>query len=99
MEYVWQFGRFGAGSIMAWTAANALRYNFDLSGKPRLGVRADIASGDNNPNSPNLQTFNPLFPSGAYFNLANPIGPSNIIDLHPVFDVHLTDKVTLIAER
>jgi hypothetical protein len=98
MAYVWQFGRFEAGSIMAWTASNALRYNFDLPGKPRLGVRADVASGTNNRNSPNLQTFNPLFPSGVYFNLANPIGPSNIIDLHPVFDVHVTDKVTLIAD-
>ena len=97
-EYVWQFGTFGQGTIMAWTAANAVRYNFDLPFKPSFGVRADVASGDSNPNSPNLQTFNPLFPSGAYFNLANPIGPSNIIDLHPVLTLHPTDKVTFIAD-
>ena len=93
-EYVWQFGTFGQGNIMAWTAANAVRYNFDLPFKPSFGVRADVASGDSSPNSPNLQTFNPLFPSGAYFNLANPIGPSNIIDLHPVLTLHPTGKVT-----
>jgi hypothetical protein len=91
-EYVYQFGTFGSGSIAAWTAANAVRYNFDLPLKPRLGVRADVASGDQNPNTPNLQTFNPLFPSGAYFSLGNPLGPSNIIDLH------LTENLLLIAD-
>jgi hypothetical protein len=89
LEYVWQFGTFGSGNIGAWTAANAVRYTFsDLPLTPRLGLRFDIASGDNNPTSPNLQTFNPLFPTGAYFNLLNPVGPLNIIDLHPSLDVY-----------
>ena len=49
-EYVWQFGRFGHGDIDAWTAANAVRYNFQgLPLKPRFGVRFDVASGDLNP--------------------------------------------------
>jgi hypothetical protein len=99
VEYVWQFGTFGAGNINAWTAAQALRYNFtELPLKPRFGVRADVASGDNNTSSANLQTFNPLFPSGIYFNLANPVGPSNMIDLHPVLDLHFGEKVTLTAD-
>jgi hypothetical protein len=94
-EYVWQFGTFGHGDIDAWTAANAVRYNFQgLPLSPRFGVRFDVASGDLNPHSPNLQTFNPLFPSGAYFNLANPIGPQNIIDCHPVLDLNFSEKLT-----
>jgi len=98
-EYVWQFGRFGRGDIEAWTAANAVRYNFNgLPLRPRFGVRFDVASGDRNPRSPNLQTFNPLFPSGAYFNLANPIGPQNIIDLHPVLDLNFGENVTATAD-
>lgn len=98
-EYVWQFGRFGRGAIEAWTAANAVRYNFEeWPLRPRLGLRFDVASGDVNPHSPNLQTFNPLFPSGAYFNLANPIGPQNIIDLHPVLDLNFGEKVTTTAD-
>lgn len=98
-EYVWQFGRFGGGDIGAWTAANAIRYNFvGLPLSPRFGVRFDVASGDLNPRSPNLQTFNPLFPSGAYFNLANPIGPQNIIDFHPVLDLNLGASVTVTAD-
>jgi hypothetical protein len=94
-EYLWQFGTFGPGTIEAWTAAHAVRYNFsDLPLKPRLGLRFDIASGDNNPATPNLQTFNPLFPSGIYFNLLNPVGPLNMIDLHPTIDLTVGPKVT-----
>jgi hypothetical protein len=96
VEYLWQFGTFGSGNIEAWSAANAIRYNFsDLPLKPRLSLRFDVASGDNNPNSPNLQTFNPLFPSGIYFNLLNPVGPLNMIDLHPTLDLYPSDKVTV----
>lgn len=99
LEYVYQFGDFGSGRINAWTAANAVRYNFaDAPFKPALGVRFDVASGDQNANSPNLQTFNPLFPSGAYFNLTGPFGPQNIIDLHPTLDVHLRDDLALSAD-
>jgi hypothetical protein len=96
LEYVWQFGTFGPGAIEAWSAANAVRYNFaDLPLKPRLGLRFDLTSGDNNPASPNLQTFNPLFPSGMYFNLLNPVGPLNMIDLHPTLDLYAGEKVTV----
>jgi len=96
LEYVGQFGRFGSGNIEAWTAANAIRYNFaDLPLKPRLGLRFDVTSGDQNPATANLQTFNPLFPSGIYFNLLNPVGPQNMIDLHPTLDLYAGDKVTL----
>jgi hypothetical protein len=99
LEYVYQFGRFGSGNIEAWTASNAVRYNFQtLPLRPSLGLRFDFASGNRNPRSSGLQTFNPLFPSGAYFNLANPIGPQNIIDLHPVLNLQLGAKVTMTAD-
>ncbi|WP_422928091.1 alginate export family protein [Singulisphaera sp. PoT] len=99
LEYVYQFGDFGSGRINAWTAANAVRYNFaDAPLTPALGLRFDVASGDRNPNSANLQTFNPLFPSGAYFNLTGPFGPQNIIDLHPTLDLHLRKDLTLSAD-
>jgi hypothetical protein len=99
LEYDWQFGKFGTGTIQAWSAAHAVRYNLsDLPLKPRVGLRFDITSGDNNPASPNLQTFNPLFPSGMYFNLLNPVGPLNMIDLHPTLDLFAGEKVTVSAD-
>ncbi len=39
-----------------------------------------------------------MFPTGAYLNLANPIGPANFIQLHPTTDVRFGDKVTLLAD-
>jgi hypothetical protein len=96
LEYDWQFGEFGPGNLEAWSAAHAIRYNLsDLPLKPRLGLRFDVTSGDNNPASANLQTFNPLFPSGIYFNLLNPVGPLNMIDLHPTLDLYVGEKLTL----
>ena len=99
VEAIWQFGRFGRGNIEAGAIASATRYNFDeLPLRPRVGLVADITSGDRNPRSPNLQTFNPMFPTGAYLNLANPLGPANFIQLHPTTDVRFRDKVTLLAD-
>jgi hypothetical protein len=99
LEYDWQFGTFGSGNLEAWSAAHAIRYNFsDLPLKPRLGLRLDFTSGDNDPATPNLQTFNPLFPSGMYFNLLNPVGPLNMIDLHPTVDLYAGEKVTVSVD-
>ena len=99
VEFVWQFGTFGSGTILAWAVASATRYSFSaLPLRPRLGLVADITSGDRDPNSADLQTFNPLFPTGAYFNLADPVGPSNFIHLHPVLDLFFGKYVTATAK-
>jgi hypothetical protein len=98
-EFVYQFGRFGDGEIQAWTAASDTGYTLpSLPWRPRLGLKADIASGDRNPASRSLQTFNPLFPKGAYFNEADLIGPANFIDLHPTLDLHVSHGLTVGAD-
>lgn len=99
IEALWQFGRFGRGNLEAWAVASATRYNFDkLPLRPRVGLVADITSGDRNPRSPNLQTYNPMFPTGAYLNLANPIGPANFIQVHPSADIRFGEKMTVEAD-
>ena len=81
-EFVGQFGSFGNDDILAWTAASDTGWTFaDAPAKPRVFLRADIASGDHG--GSNLGTFNPLFPRGAYFNEASLIGPQNLMDLQP----------------
>jgi hypothetical protein len=91
-EFIYQWGSFGNGDIRAWTAASDTGYTFDyLPLSPRLALKADITSGDNNPNNPDLQTFNPLFPKGAYFSEDGLIGPSNHMDLNPTADLHFAD--------
>ncbi|HTP66240.1 MAG TPA: alginate export family protein, partial [Geobacteraceae bacterium] len=98
-EALFQWGSFGNGDIRAWTVASDTGYTIaSLPLSPRIGLRTDIASGDEDPSNPDLQTFNPLFPKGAYFSEAGLIGPVNFIDLNPCLDLHLTDRLTLIFD-
>ena len=82
-EAVWQWGTFGQSRIRAWTLASDTGYRPGLRGSPRVGVRADVTSGDRDRSDRTLGTFNPLFPKGAYFGLIAPTGPLNHIDIHP----------------
>jgi len=66
--------------------------------KPRLGFKANVTSGDKDPNNPNLETFNPLFPKGNYFGQLTPVGPLNHRDLHPDLQLTLLKNVSLIAD-
>lgn len=95
-EVVGQVGSFGGDAIRAWTIASDTGWTFsDVPMSPRLFLRADVASGDHSGAS--LGTFNPLFPRGAYFNEAALIGPQNLMDLQPGFELALLPSVTLSA--
>lgn len=95
----YQFGSFGKGRINAWTFASDTGYTFDNAPlRPRLGFKADVTSGDKDPNDPDLQTFNALFPKGAYFGELSPIGPYNHMDLHPAINLKLSKHIELLAE-
>ena len=98
-EGVLQWGRFGAGDIRAWTVSSddGFRTN-SLPSQPRIGLKADIISGDRNPLSNTLGTFNALYPKGAYFSDADLIGPSNLSDLHPSIELHLTKTLSLTPD-
>jgi hypothetical protein len=95
-EAVCQWGRFGVGPIRAWTAASDSGLTLStMMGHPRLGLQADITSGDRDASEPTLQSFNPLFPRGAYFSESQLIGPINHIDVHPSVDLHPLSQVTV----
>ena len=55
-------------------------------------------SGDRNPKSRDVQTFNPLCPRGTYFGAIALIGPANLIDVHPSLDLQPTPHVTVSAD-
>ncbi len=94
-EGVYQFGKFGTSDIVAWTISSNLAYTFQSAAmKPQLGVKAELISGDKKYNDGRLNTFNPLFPRGAYFGLAALIGPSNLADIHPFTELELTSKLS-----
>ncbi len=89
-EAVYQFGKFGQQAIRAWTASIELYYGLpSLRLKPKLGLKAEVISGDQNAEDGKLQTFNPLYPRGGYFGLLALIGPANLIDLHPSLSLDL----------
>lgn len=98
LEALYQFGRWGANPIAAYTASLDLSYCFNQwKRKPVLGVKTEIISGEKNGNT-SLNTFNPLFPRGAYFGLAAIIGPVNLIDFHPSFSIDVLNNVVLSAD-
>lgn len=93
-EALYQFGNFGAQNIHAYTASIDASYRFDQQRfSPTLGLKTEIISGDKSPDDNQLNTFNPLFPRGAYFGLAALIGPLNLIDFHPSFSFEPSSKL------
>lgn len=98
-EIIYQFGRFGRGDIRAWSTASDTGYTArDAPWSPRLGLSANVASGDRNPADHDLQTFNPLFPRGNYFSELALLGPRNFFNLHPSLTVQLTERLSLTAD-
>jgi hypothetical protein len=76
LESLFQWGHFGSAEIRAWTVASDTGHTWnDAPLQPRLGLRANVASGDDDPNDDALETFNPLYPRGNYFNELATLGP------------------------
>jgi hypothetical protein len=91
-EGVYQFGKFIGKQISAWTLSSNTTYKFSKAKfQPELGLKTEIISGDKQKGDDKLQTFNPLFPRGAYFGLAALIGPSNLLDIHPSLALELVN--------
>ncbi|WP_210521398.1 alginate export family protein [Hymenobacter terricola] len=89
IEAVEQFGRFGEGRIQAGTVAVEIGYAFRAAPlHPELTLRTDYISGDKNLENNDLQTFNPMFPKGAYFGQLAVIGLTNVRDIHPILVLH-----------
>jgi len=99
VEFVYQWGRFGSGRIRAWTAASDTGYTIrSMAFSPRIALKADIASGDRNLDDKDIETFNALFPKGAYFGEAALIGPANLIDLRPSVTLTTSERISFTLE-
>lgn len=98
VEGVFQFGEFDGDQIRAWTVASDIGYTLSNSfGAPRIGLKADIASGGPDHPGGTISTFDPLLFKAPYFNEATLVRPSNLIDLHPSVRVSPTSATTLSA--
>lgn len=99
LEGAYQWGRFGAGGISAWTASADIGYLFEtLAWKPSINLRNDYISGDRHAGDGSLQTFNPLYPKGGYFGFDPQIGPANLVDIHPYLTASPTQHLSVQAD-
>lgn len=100
-EAMLQVGSFSGRAIRAWTVASELGVILPaLPFKPRVGLRANVTSGDRGAPSHALGTFNPLFPVGNYFGILADTGPGplNSRDLHPNIRLFFPRGVSLNAD-
>lgn len=90
-ELVFQTGSFGRRDILAWMAASDTGYTFAAAPMtPRLSLKANIASGNHNPNGGTLGTFNGLYPRNGYFTPAGLVTLTNLMNLYPSVTVRPT---------
>lgn len=83
-EFVYQTGHFSEQRIGAWT----LSLNGELKshlGKSQLrwGLKTELISGDRDPDYNRQNTFDAMYPRGAYFGRVARFGPANLFDIHP----------------
>ncbi|WP_299896742.1 alginate export family protein [uncultured Aquimarina sp.] len=91
-EFVYQIGRFGDQNIRAWTASFNIEHPFSLLGENGIvGLKTEAISGDTNNADNGLNTFDGLYPRGAYFGRVARFGPSNLIDFHPYINTQFGD--------
>ncbi|MHB1946593.1 MAG: alginate export family protein [Gammaproteobacteria bacterium] len=84
LETMGQIGNVAYKTIHAWALGSISGYTFqNVFWKPRIGFQFDMGSGTHHQNSNTLGTFNPLFPNGVYFTLANFTSYANVIHVKP----------------
>lgn len=95
-EFTFQSGWFRSSNIRAWGVSTEHGYRFDQAIlSPRFGLRAVAFSGDRNPSSHTLGTFNSIFEKGPYFSYAELFARRNLVALQPSADLKLTNSITL----
>tara|TARA_R110002050_G_scaffold67407_2_gene145888 strand:+ start:18922 stop:20280 length:1359 start_codon:yes stop_codon:yes gene_type:complete len=88
-EIAYQFGSFGNSIIKAYTLSlNGEFLNKLIADKTVFGLKTELISGDENPTDNRLNTFDALYPRGAYFGRVARFGPSNLIDIHPYINIY-----------
>ena len=95
-EFAFQFGSFRSDYIRAWAVSTEHGYRVESKPlQPRFGLRALALSGDRNPSSHTVGTFNSMFEQGPYFSYAELFARRNLIALQPSAELNLTKSVSM----
>ena len=95
-EFAFQFGSFRSDEIRAWAVSTEHGYRIESKPlQPRFGLRALALSGDRNPSSHTVGTFNSMFEQGPYFSYAELFARRNLIALQPSAELNLTKSVSM----
>jgi hypothetical protein len=95
-EAMSQTGRIGSQAIRAWATGVVVGETLGSSAvQPRITLQVDAASGDKSAADNQLNTFNPLFPSGYYFTQAGYTTYANLVHLKAGFSMTASDNVKL----
>jgi hypothetical protein len=98
VETMLQGGYVAEKRVEAWAAGGIVGYTYkDTTWQPRVGLQADAASGNRDPNGNKIETFNPLFPNGYYVTLSGYTGYTNFIHLKPSLTLTPEKDVTVLA--
>jgi hypothetical protein len=95
-EFTFQWGSFRSDDIRAWAVSTETGYRIDsIPLSPRFGLRAVLFSGNQNPSSRTVATFNSIYEKGPYFSYAELFARRNLIALQPSAELKLTNSVSL----
>jgi hypothetical protein len=95
-EAMSQTGKIGAQAIRAWAIGTVVGRTLSSTGfRPRISLQFDAASGNKSPNDHQLDTFNPLFPSGYYFTTAGYTTYANLVHVKIGFSMNALPKLKL----
>ncbi len=97
LEGAYQTGKFKDLTIDAYSVLADVNVTLIPSRKGVVGLAANIASGDKNPNDKKLNTYNLLYAKPAY-GLAAPIGATNMLSLNPYLKINPLDKLNVLAQ-
>ncbi len=97
-EVVYQFGDLANEEISAWGYTINASYQFiGFKSKPKIGLKLEYTSGDEEPGDGKVQSYNPMFVNPAFYSLAATIAPVNIISIHPYIEGTM-NRVRFYAE-
>jgi hypothetical protein len=95
-EVMSQDGRIGGQTIRAWATGAVIGRTLGSTRlRPRISLQFDAASGDKSPTDHQLDTFNPLFPSGYYFTTAGYTTYANLVHVKTDFSMEPLPNVKL----